>query len=61
MAAERIMAGVDDIIIAGGVESMTMVPMGGNKPSFNPSILESRPEVFLPMGLTAEKVASSTR
>jgi acetyl-CoA acyltransferase len=58
IAAERIMAGVDDIIIAGGTESMTMVPMGGNKPSFNPSVLESRPEVFLPMGLTAEKVAA---
>ncbi len=58
MAAERIMAGFDDIIIAGGIESMTMVPMGGNKPSFNPSVLESRPEVFLPMGLTAEKVAA---
>ena len=58
MAAERIMAGFDDIIIAGGIESMTMVPMGGNKPSFNPGILETRPEVFLPMGLTAEKVAA---
>ncbi len=58
MAAERIMAGFDDIIVAGGVESMTMVPMGGNKPSFNPGVLESRPEVFLPMGLTAEKVAA---
>ncbi|MBE0602788.1 MAG: acetyl-CoA C-acyltransferase [Deltaproteobacteria bacterium] len=58
MAAERIMAGFDDIIIAGGTESMTMVPMGGNKPSFNPGILETRPEVFLPMGLTAEKVAA---
>jgi len=57
MAAERIMAGIDDIIVAGGTESMTMVPMGGNKPSFNPGILETRPEVFLPMGLTAEKVA----
>ena len=58
MAAERIMAGFDDIIIAGGTESMTMVPMGGNKPSFNPGILETRPEVFLPMGLTAEQVAA---
>ncbi len=58
MAAERILAGFDDIIIAGGTESMTMVPMGGNKPSFNPGILETRPEVFLPMGLTAEKVAA---
>ncbi|KRT73759.1 MAG: 3-ketoacyl-CoA thiolase, acetyl-CoA acyltransferase [Deltaproteobacteria bacterium CSP1-8] len=56
MAAERIMAGFADIIVAGGTESMTMVPMGGNKPSFNPEIVENRPEVFMPMGLTAEQV-----
>jgi len=57
MAAERILAGFADVIVAGGTESMTMVPMGGNKPSFNPEIIENRPEVFLPMGLTAEEVA----
>jgi len=57
MAAERILAGFADVIVAGGTESMTMVPMGGNKPSFNPEIIEQRPEVFLPMGLTAEEVA----
>jgi len=56
LAAERIMAGAADIIVAGGTESMTMVPMGGNKPSFNPEIVEERPEVFMPMGLTAEQV-----
>jgi len=56
LAAERIMAGFADIIVAGGTESMTMVPMGGNKPSFNPGIMETRPEVFMPMGLTAEMV-----
>ena len=56
LAAERIMAGAADIIVAGGTESMTMVPMGGNKPSFNPEIIETRPEVFMPMGLTAEQV-----
>jgi acetyl-CoA acyltransferase len=56
MAAERIIAGAADIIVAGGTESMTMVPMGGNKPSFNPEIVEERPEVFMPMGLTAEQV-----
>ncbi len=56
MAAERIIAGAADIIVAGGTESMTMVPMGGNKPSFNPDIVEERPEVFMPMGLTAEQV-----
>ncbi|RJP18170.1 MAG: acetyl-CoA C-acyltransferase [Deltaproteobacteria bacterium] len=57
MAADRIMAGFADVIVAGGTESMTMVPMGGNKPSFNPEIVENRPEVFLPMGLTAEEVS----
>jgi acetyl-CoA acyltransferase len=56
MAAEKILAGFADIIVAGGTESMTMVPMGGNKPSFNPEIVEKRPEVFMPMGLTAEQV-----
>ena len=61
MAAERIMAGAADIIVAGGTESMTMVPMGGNKPSFNPAIVEERPEVFMPMGLTAEQVARRYR
>lgn len=57
IAAEKIMAGFADIVVAGGTESMTMVPMGGNKPSFNPGIVEERPEVFMPMGLTAEEVA----
>jgi acetyl-CoA acyltransferase len=57
MAAERILAGFAEVIVAGGTESMTMVPMGGNKPSFNPWIIDHRPEVFLPMGLTAEEVA----
>ncbi len=56
LAAERILAGFADIVVAGGTESMTMVPMGGNKPSFNPEIIETRPEVFMPMGLTAEQV-----
>ncbi len=56
LAAEKIMAGFADIVVAGGTESMTMVPMGGNKPSFNPEIMETRPEVFMPMGLTAELV-----
>ncbi len=56
MAAERILAGFADIVVAGGTESMTMVPMGGNKPSFNPEIVENRPEIFMPMGLTAEQV-----
>jgi acetyl-CoA acyltransferase len=57
MAAERILAGFADVVVAGGTESMTMVPMGGNKPSFNLGIVDGRPEVFMPMGLTAEEVA----
>ena len=61
MAAERIMAGFADVIVAGGTESMTMVPMGGNKPSFNPGIVEERPEIFMPMGLTAEQVVRKYR
>ena len=57
MAAERILAGFADVVVAGGTESMTMVPMGGNKPSFNGEIIDTRPEIFMPMGLTAEEVA----
>ncbi|WP_291494035.1 thiolase family protein [Desulfurella sp.] len=56
-AAERIMAGFADCIIAGGVESMTMVPMGGNKYSANPALVETWPEVYAAMGITAEIVA----
>jgi acetyl-CoA acyltransferase len=56
-AAERIMAGFSDCIIAGGAESMTMVPMGGNKYSVNPSLGASWPESFTTMGNTAELVA----
>jgi acetyl-CoA acyltransferase len=56
-AAERIMAGGADVIVAGGVESMTRVPMGGWKPSPHPGLLDEWPEVYLPMGLTAEEVA----
>lgn len=61
LAAEKIMAGFADIVVAGGTESMTMVPMGGNKPSFNPEIVDTRPELFMPMGLTAEEVARRYR
>lgn len=55
--AERIMVGAIDVAIAGGVESMTMVPMGGNKAMFNPAIVRTRPELYISMGLTAENVA----
>lgn len=57
MAAERIMAGGADIIIAGGVESMSLVPMGGLSFQPNPKLAEDRPEIYISMGLTAENVA----
>ena len=58
-AADRIRVGEADVMIAGGVESMSMVPMGGNKPSFSPEVF-SRDEnigIAYGMGLTAENVA----
>jgi acetyl-CoA acyltransferase len=57
LAAERIMAGFADCIIAGGVESMTIVPIGGNKYSANPGLVAAWPESFASMGITAELVA----
>jgi acetyl-CoA acyltransferase len=57
IAAERIMSGFSDVIIAGGVESMSMVPMGGYKPAPNPYLMEHAPEVYMSMGHTAEEVA----
>lgn len=57
LAAERIMAGAADCIIAGGTESMTMIPMGGNKYSANPGLLSQWPEAYASMGNTAELVA----
>jgi acetyl-CoA acyltransferase len=57
MAAERIMAGFADCILAGGAESMSLVPMGGNKFSANPGLMASWPESFANMGITAELVA----
>ena len=59
MAADRIRVGEADVLIAGGAESMSLVPMGGNKPSFNPKIFEHDENVGIAygMGLTAEKVA----
>jgi acetyl-CoA acyltransferase len=57
LAAERIIAGFADCIIAGGAESMTMVPMAGNKYSANPGLAAEWPEAFASMGITAELVA----
>jgi acetyl-CoA acyltransferase len=57
MAAERIMVGHSDVILAGGTESMSMIPMGGNKVSPNPWLMDHNPDAYLSMGLTAENVA----
>jgi acetyl-CoA acyltransferase len=56
-SAEKIAVGYVDIVMAGGVESMTMIPMGGFNPSMNPHLMEVWPEVYTPMGVTAENVA----
>jgi acetyl-CoA acyltransferase len=58
MAAERIMAGGAEVIVAGGTESMSMVPMGGNKISPNPWLVEHYPDSLISMGLTAERLAT---
>src|SRR3984957_5496209 len=57
MAAERIMSGGAEVIVAGGTESMSMIPMGGHKISPNPWLCGHTPDAFLSMGLTAERVA----
>ncbi len=56
-AAERIAFGAVDVMIAGGVESMSSVPMTGNKLSVSPEVMEHFPTAYTPMGLTAELVA----
>lgn len=55
--ALQIHGGLADVVVAGGVESMSMVPMGGNKISLNPNLIESFPESYISMGHTAERVA----
>jgi acetyl-CoA acyltransferase len=55
--AERIMLGAIDCGVGGGIESMSMVPMGGNKPRVSPKMVAERPEVYVSMGVTAENVA----
>jgi acetyl-CoA acyltransferase len=57
LAAERIRGGGADAIIAGGVESMSYVPFGGNKISVNPWLVDNYPGSYMSMGLTAERVA----
>ncbi len=57
LAAQNIMLGSSDVAVAGGVESMTMIPMGGSKPSPNPDLMSDYPEAYTSMGITAEIVA----
>jgi len=56
-AGERIMCGFANTVVAGGTESMSMVPMGGNKVSPNPALVDSYPDVYLSTGLVAENHA----
>lgn len=57
LAAGSIAAGYHDIVVAGGMESMSMVPMTGLKPSASPELMATFPEAYTPMGITAENVA----
>ncbi len=57
MGATRVMAGFADVYLCGGVESMSLVPMGGNKAMPDPELMEICPEAYMGMGLTAENVA----
>jgi acetyl-CoA acyltransferase len=57
LAAERIRGGGADIIVAGGTESMSYLPMGGNKIAVNPWLMDNHPAAYMSMGLTAERVA----
>ncbi len=57
LAADRIASGGADVIVAGGLETMSMIPMGGNVLRPNPSLVDSYPDYYLNMGLTAENLA----
>jgi len=57
LAAERILAGFGEVMIAGGAETMSLIPMGGHNLSPNPYLMEHYPDVYLSMGLTAENLA----
>lgn len=58
LASERIVAGGGDVVIAGGTETMSMIPMGGYHFSPNPHLIEHNPDAYLSMGLTAENLAA---
>jgi acetyl-CoA acyltransferase len=57
LAADRIRGGGAEVIVAGGAESMSFIPMGGHKIAVNPWLVENHPGSYLTMGLTAERVA----
>src|SRR4029077_11676301 len=57
IAADRIRTGAAELIVAGGLETMSMIPMGGNKVRPNPAIVDRYPDYYLNMGLTAESLA----
>jgi len=57
IACEKVMCGFADIVVAGGTESMSMIPMGGLKQAPNPQVMETYPQLYMAMGLTAEEVA----
>ena len=57
LAAERIRSGSAQVMVAGGVESMSFIPMGGNKISVNPWLVDHYPDSYMSMGLTAERLA----
>src|SRR5688572_5557491 len=57
LGADAIQAGRAEVVIAGGTESMSLIPMSGHKPSPNPTLVDTYPDSYLGMGLTAEAVA----
>jgi acetyl-CoA acyltransferase len=59
--AERVMVGAAAVVVAGGTESMSLVPMGGNKVSPNPGLVDTYPDVYLTTGLVAENHARESR
>lgn len=61
LAVQNLMCGWAEVVVAGGVESMSMIPMGGSKICPNPDLMESYPQAYLSMGLTAEVVAERYR
>ncbi len=61
IACQRVMCGFADVVVAVGAEHMTLVPMGGNKPLPDPDLMQTLPQAYITMGLTAENVAQRFR